>query len=132
MGGPNVAGMAQPAACPPPCPEVPAAFAGTVTPETYAKSVDYTLAKSRLEMVELTWSAAVLSVVLFSGVLPWFYRMFQHAAGNSVWAGAGFLVAAGVLLSAADLPFEWHAQFHLEERFGFNTTTAADLVAGPG
>jgi STE24 endopeptidase len=23
------------------------------------------------------------------------------------------------------LPFEWHAQFHLEERFGFNTTTAA-------
>jgi STE24 endopeptidase len=105
--------------------EVPAAFAGTVTPETYAKSVDYTLAKSRLEMVELTWSAAVLSVVLFSGVLPWFYRMFQHAAGNSVWAGAGFLVAAGVLLSAADLPFEWHAQFHLEERFGFNTTTAA-------
>ena len=24
-----------------------------------------------------------------------------------------------------DLPFDWHAQFHLEERFGFNTTTAA-------
>ena len=38
----------------------------------------------------------------------------------------------GVLLSATDLPFEWHAQFHLEERFGFNTTTAAHLVAGPG
>jgi hypothetical protein len=38
---------------------------------------------------------------------------------------AGFLAAAGLLLSALDLPFEWHAQFHLEERFGFNTTTAA-------
>jgi STE24 endopeptidase len=102
---------------------VPPAFAGTVTPETYAKSVDYTLAKSRFEMIELTWDAAVLAVVLFSGVLPWFHHVFQ-AAGSSIWAGAAFLAATGVLLSAADLPFEWHGQFHLEERFGFNTTTA--------
>jgi len=103
---------------------VPSAFAGTVTPETYAKSVDYTLAKSRFEMIELTWSAAVLAAVLFSGVLPWFHQVFRAAAGSSVWAGAGFLTAVGVLLSAAELPFDWHGQFHLEERFGFNTTTA--------
>jgi STE24 endopeptidase len=103
---------------------VPPAFAGTVTPETYAKSVDYTLAKSRFEMIELTWGAAVLATVLFSGVLPWFHQLFRGAAGSSVWAGAGFLTSVGVLLSAADLPFDWHAQFHLEERFGFNTTTA--------
>ncbi len=104
---------------------VPAAFADTVTPETYAKAAAYTLAKSRFEMIELTWSALVLAALLCSGVLPWFYGVFQHAAGSSVWAGAGFLAAVGVGLSATDLPFEWHAQFHLEERFGFNTTTAA-------
>jgi STE24 endopeptidase len=105
--------------------EVPPAFANSITPETYAKSVAYTLAKSRFDMVELTWGAALLAVVLFSGVLPRFQLAFERAAGVSIWADAGFLVAAGVLLSAADLPFEWHAQFHLEERFGFNTTTAA-------
>jgi STE24 endopeptidase len=102
--------------------EVPPAFAGTVTSETYAKSVDYTLAKSRFEIVELTWGAAVLAAVLFSGVLPWFHQYFQAAAGSSIWAGAGFLMAVGVALSAADLPFDWHDQFHLEEHFGFNTT----------
>lgn len=105
--------------------EVPPAFADTVTPEIYAKSVEYTLAKSRFEIVECSWGAAILAVVLFSGVLPWFYHAFQHAAGSSIWAGAGFLAAAGMLLSAADLPLEWHAQFDLEERFGFNTTIAA-------
>jgi STE24 endopeptidase len=103
---------------------VPAAFSRTITPETYAKSAAYTLAKSRFEMCQLTWSAVVLAATLLSGVLPWFYRAFQHAAGSSVWAGAAFLLTVGVLFSATDLPFEWHAQFHLEARFGFNTTTA--------
>ena len=103
---------------------VPAAFTHTVTPEIYAKSTAYTLDKSRFEKIHLTWSAAVLAAALLSGVLPWFYRAFQNAAGSSAWAGGAFLLAVGVLLSATDLPFEWHAQFHLEERFGFNTTTA--------
>ena len=102
---------------------VPGAVTDTVTPETYAKSVAYTLVKSRFEMIHLTWSAVILAATLLSGVLPWFYRAFQHAAGSSVWAGGAFLFIVGVLLSATDLPFEWHAQFHLEERFGFNTTT---------
>jgi STE24 endopeptidase len=105
--------------------QVPPALAGAMTPETYAKSVDYTLVKSRFEMVELTWGAVVLCAVLFSGVLPWFYRVFQRAAGSSIWAEAAYLVAVGVALTAADLPFDWHAQFDLEERFGFNTTAAA-------
>jgi STE24 endopeptidase len=103
---------------------VPAAFANTVTPATYAKSVEYTLAKSRWEMAGMTWDAAVLAGVLFSGFLPWFHDAFRAAAGSSIWAGAGFLAATGVLLAATDLPFDWHSQFHLEERFGFNTTTA--------
>jgi STE24 endopeptidase len=38
---------------------------------------------------------------------------------------AGFLFAAGVAFSIPNLPFDWYAQFRLEERFGFNTTTTA-------
>ena len=105
--------------------QVPPALAGAMTPETYAKSVDYTLAKSRFEMVELTWGVMVLCAVLFSGVLPWFYRPSNAPPAPRIWARAAYLVAVGVALSAADLPFDWHAQFDLEERFGFNTTTAA-------
>ena len=98
---------------------VPAAFANTVTPETYARSVAYALAKSRFAMLHLTWSAGILAATLFSGVLPWFYQFFQPAAGASALAGAAFLVSVGVCWSAPDLPFEWYAQFSLEEQFGF-------------
>ncbi|MGO8698889.1 MAG: M48 family metallopeptidase [Limisphaerales bacterium] len=104
---------------------VPPVFANLLTPETYAKSSAYTLAKSRFDMVQLTASAVVLAAVLFSGILPWIYRAFQTAAGSSAWAGAAFLMVVGLLFSITDLPFEWHGQFHLEERFGFNTTTPA-------
>lgn len=102
---------------------VPAAFKDVVTPETYAKSVDYTLAKSKFHRVELTWDVAVLAAVLFTGVLPWFYRVFQNAFGQSIWVGAAFVVAVTILLSVPDLPFNWYSQFHLEQRFGFNTMT---------
>ena len=36
---------------------------------------------------------------------------------------AAFLFAVGFALSLPSLPFDWHAQFRLEEKFGFNTTT---------
>jgi len=36
---------------------------------------------------------------------------------------ASFLFAAGVVASVVSLPFAWYAQFKLEDRFGFNTTT---------
>jgi STE24 endopeptidase len=108
---------------------VPAAFVRMITPEKYAKSVAYTLAKSRFEMVELTWGAAVLAGALWSGALPWLWHAFARGAGTSAWAGAGFLLTAGVALAALDLPLEWHAQFGLEARFGFNTTTAGTWVA---
>src|ERR1700745_1247565 len=36
---------------------------------------------------------------------------------------AGFLFITAIALSILGLPFAWYAQFKLEERFGFNTTT---------
>lgn len=102
---------------------VPDAFKDVVTPETYAKSVDYTLAKSKYHCVELTWGAIVLAAVLFSGVLPWFYNLFQNTFGHARWAGAAFVLSVTILLTVPDLPFDWYSQFHLEQRFGFNTTT---------
>jgi len=102
---------------------VPEAFKGVIEEAAYAKSVQYTLAKGRLEQIEATWDSAVLLAVLFSGVLPWGFQTCTQAFGNSAWAMGAFLLLTTVALSVPSLPLEWYAQFRLEERFGFNTTT---------
>ena len=103
-------------------------FAKIVDRPTYRRSVDYTLAKSRFGKVVTLFDAALLTGLLFSGVLPWAFAKFTAAFGTSVLPMAGFLFATGVALSIVSLPFAWYAQFKLEDRFGFNTTTGKTWV----
>ena len=103
--------------------EVPSAFRQLIDEATYRRSVEYTLAKSRFGDIANLFDTALLTAVLFSGVLPWAFGRFIASFGTSIWAMAGFLFVIGICLSIAALPFAWYAQFKLEERFGFNTTT---------
>ena len=107
---------------------VPPGFREMVDEPTYRRSVDYTLAKSGFGEVVTLFDTVLLIGILFSGVLPWAFGKFTAACGTSVWAMAGFLFATGVALSIISLPFAWYAQFKLEDRFGFNTTTAKTWV----
>lgn len=102
---------------------VPEAFRGVMDHATYAKSVQYTLANSRFSQFEATFDLVVLLAVLFSGVLPWTFQLFQAQLGGSAWAMAAFLFSAFTTLSFFSLPLQWWDQFRLEDRFGFNTTT---------
>jgi STE24 endopeptidase len=101
--------------------EVPPAFRGAMDESTYRRSIDYTMAKSRFGNIVNVFDAVVLIAVLFSGLLPWAFGKFGF--GTSTLAMAGFLFVTGIALSTPGLPFAWYAQFKIEERFGFNTTS---------
>src|SRR5213594_1416988 len=103
--------------------EVPTPLRGVIDETTYRHSVDYTLAKSRFGDIANVFDVVLLIAVLFSGVLPWAFARFSATFGSSTLAMAGFLFATGAALSIVSLPFAWYAQFKLEERFGFNTTS---------
>lgn len=103
--------------------EVPPAFREIIDEATYKKSVQYTLAKARFGNIEDIYNTAVLLAVVFSGILPWAFHFFANHLGASGWAMAALLFAVGVAMSLPGLPFDWYAQFRLEEKFGFNTTT---------
>ena len=103
--------------------KVPEAFQHVIDQPTYEKSVRYTLAKNSLSQVEGVYDTILLLLILGAGVLPWALNHFRAGLGSSAWAMAAYLFAAGVALSMTGLPLAWYAQFRLEERFGFNTTT---------
>ncbi len=102
---------------------VPEPLKATMDEATFARSIQYTLANSRVRQVELVWDAVVLVAVLFSGVLPWAFAQVQRGWGDSALAMAAYLLMVALALSLPGLPFEWYHQFRLEEKFGFNTTT---------
>jgi len=102
----------------------PAAVAAVMDPPTYAKSVAYTLAKSEFGVVSGIFDALVLALVIFGGVLPFlFARIVAWGAPGAVWSQVVFILVVGGLLSVPGLPFDWWAQFRLEEKFGFNKST---------
>jgi len=103
---------------------MPACWRGVLADDVYSKAISYALARSRLAEVESAWDTAILLAALFSGVLPWVQAALTGWLGTSAWAQAVFLGVVGLGLALPSWPLEWYAQFHLEERFGFNTTTA--------
>src|SRR5881227_667268 len=103
--------------------EVSPSFRGIIDEAIYRRSVEYTLAKSRFGDIADVFDVVVLIAVLFSGVLPWAFERFSASFGSSILAMAGFFFVIGIALSIPGLPFAWYAQFKLEERFEFNTTS---------
>ena len=102
---------------------IPDAYRGVMDDETYAKSVDYSLEKSRFSIITSLYGALVLAVVILGGFLPWLWSALEGFWGSSLWAQAGYLVAVTIILSIPDLPFDWYSTFKLEEKYGFNKST---------
>jgi STE24 endopeptidase len=109
--------------------EVPPVFRGIIDAAMYRRSVDYTLSKSRFGDIVNVFDTVVLIAVLFSGLLPWAFGKFSGSFGTSILAMAGFLFVSGIVSTILGLPFAWYAQFKIEERFGFNTTSMKTWIA---
>lgn len=102
---------------------VPAAFAGTVDLAAHRKAADYTIAKSRLGLVDMAFGAAVLVGWTLLGGLNLLNETLQAMLGTGLWQQlallGGFFLIGGLL----ELPLAWYKTFRLEERFGFNKMT---------
>jgi STE24 endopeptidase len=112
--------------------QVPTVFAQTITLASHQKAADYTLAKARLGLLEMSIGAVVLLGWTMFGGLSFLNQSLAF------WLGAGMLqqlvlLGAFVLIgSVIDLPLSLYQTFVLEERFGFNKMTVklwlADLL----
>jgi len=111
---------------------VPPQFADRITLDAHRKAASYTIAKTRLALVETAVSAAVLLLLTLLGGLDWIADALRGFIDHDFGFQVAFVTAIAVLLGVIDLPFSWIRQFHIEQRFGFNRMTPklwfADLL----
>ena len=103
--------------------EVPVGFEGAVDRELLVTTSAYTLATSRVGLVESLFSSLLLLLFLFAGLLEWYDDLILGMTPSFI--GQGCLFVLGLLLAQTliDIPFSLYRTFVIEERFQFNAST---------
>lgn len=117
---------------------VPNAFADKLAIDDHQKAADYTQTKARFDAVELIYASLLLLGWTLGGGLELLDQLMR-ATGESLGLGATgagviFMISAFLLMSLPDIPFSAWKTFVIEERYGFNKSTARifviDLIKG--
>ncbi len=105
---------------------VPPRFAERITLAAHQKAADYTIARTRLGMIETMIGAALLVGWTLFGGLQAAQDLVERVVGSDHALGQALALfgVVAIVSTIVDLPFELYRQFRLEERFGFNRMTA--------
>lgn len=106
-------------------PAPPAEFRDVFDAETYAKSQDYARASMRFSGVTDTFNTALILALILTGAFNTLDLAVRALELPPVPAGLVYIAALALASTVISLPFEAYHTFVLENRFGFNTTTAA-------
>lgn len=107
---------------------VPAQFAEKVPLAAHQKAADYTIAKTKLGMVDLLVNTAVLIGFTLLGGLQLLSTALVGWLGNGMTEQIALLVSFGIITGIIGLPFDYYKQFVLEEKFGFNKMTVGLFI----
>jgi STE24 endopeptidase len=114
--------------------EVPPHFADRITLAAHRKAADYTIARTRLSMVDTVQDAVVLLVLTLGGGLAALTVATAGFSASPLWRDVALVVAVTLLTGVLALPLSWYRTFVIEQRFGFNRMTLGlwllDLAKG--
>lgn len=109
--------------------ELPDEFEGVYDEDTYAKSQEYTRVGTKFGFITGSFDLILLLVFWFAGGFNWldqWARGFEFGVIGTGLIFIGVLVVAKIIIS---LPFSIYSTFVIEEKFGFNKTTAKTFAA---
>ena len=102
---------------------VPPVFAHRISLSAHQKAADYTLAKAKVSLIDITLSAAVLLCWTLLGGLDWLNRWLLEFISPGLWQQLALLAGFAVISALIELPLSLYQTFRLEQRFGFNQMT---------
>ena len=103
--------------------EVPSPFRHNIALEAHQKAADYTIARVRIGLLDLTVGSLLLVVWTLGGGLEWLDHLWRAQGLSEPLTGTGFLLSAVLLMAVLELPLSAWRTFGIERRFGFNRTT---------
>ncbi|AZQ50491.1 M48 family metallopeptidase [Burkholderia cenocepacia] len=102
---------------------VPAQFSATIPLTAHQRAADYTVERTRLTMLEIVVSAAVLVGLTLLGGVGALDTLLTGWLGRGYGQQVALVAAVLAITSVIDVPFEYYRQFGIEQRFGFNRMT---------
>lgn len=113
---------------------VPAAFANTISLDAHQKAADYTLAKSRVGLMDMGLDAVLIMGWTLLGGLDALNQLTLNGLGPGLTQQLVLVVSFALIGGVIGLPLTLYQTFGIEQRFGFNHTTPAlwvsDLLKG--
>jgi STE24 endopeptidase len=108
--------------------EIPEEFHGIYDEEKYTQSQRYLKDTTRFEQIQAAIMLPLIIAFILLGGFSWINDMAQAASGHMILQG---LVFGGILLLISQiisLPFSIYSTFVIEEKYGFNKTTAKTFI----
>ncbi|TDV25939.1 STE24 endopeptidase [Paraburkholderia caballeronis] len=113
---------------------VPPQFSATIPLTAHQRAADYTVARTRLTMIEVVLGAVVLIALTLLGGVQALDLGISDALGRGYVGQIALIGAVIAITGAIELPLDYYRQFVVEARFGFNRMTKgiffADRIKG--
>ena len=109
---------------------VPTSFADRVTLDAHQKAAGYTIAKTRLHVIETLVGVSVLLLLTLGGGVQWLSEQWSTWFTPGGYAhGIALIGSVFAITGLIDLPFALYRTFAIEARFGFNRVTLRLFVS---
>ena len=108
--------------------EIPAEFHGIYDDEKYAQSQRYLKDNTRFGQIQSAIMLPLTIAFILLGGFSWINDIAQAASDHMILQGlvfGGILIAIGQIIG---LPFSIYSTFVIEEKYGFNKTTAKTFI----
>ncbi len=109
--------------------DLPEEFDGLDDADKYAKSQDYTRARTKFGLVTATFDLAIILIFWFAGGFQYLDTIVRGWGLHPVLTGLAYIGILLFLKTAVGMPFSIYSTFVIEERFGFNKTTPKTFIA---
>ena len=108
---------------------VPDAFKERIPLDAHQKAADYTVARTRLGMMELVLGTLLLLIWTLGGGLQLLDSFWRGLAWSPLVTGVVVIFSILIISTLLELPVAIYRTFVIEQRFGFNRTTAGVFIS---